>query len=86
MIAQSKVTSKGQDTLPKRIREVLGATAGDELSWSAGPDGSVVVRKITPRSLDDLAGMLGRPRHSATVEEMDVAIRERFRSGYDARR
>ncbi len=86
MIAQSRVTSKGQVTVPKRIRELLGAETGDELTWSAAPDGTVSVRKVTAYDLEDLVGMLGRPPRTATVEQMDAAIRERFRAGHHARR
>ncbi len=44
-----KMTSKGQITVPARIRELLKAGAGDVLAFDpVGETGTVVVRKATP--------------------------------------
>ncbi len=58
------VTSKGQVTIPKPLRERYGIRAGMEVSFSAGPDGiqlhKVVERRRKPRALgclkQELAG------------------------------
>jgi len=39
------VTSKGQVTIPKRVREQLGIVPGSAVDFEAGPDGSVVLVK-----------------------------------------
>jgi antitoxin PrlF len=44
----SKVTSKGQVTLPKEIRERLKVQAGDTLTYDLQASGGVVVRKLQP--------------------------------------
>ncbi|MDQ3031702.1 MAG: AbrB/MazE/SpoVT family DNA-binding domain-containing protein [Myxococcota bacterium] len=75
--AHATVTSKGQVTIPREVRERLGIRAGDRLLFAVGSDGAVEVRKVASRSLDDLVGMLGRPRRRMTIEQMDEAIRER---------
>jgi antitoxin PrlF len=44
----SKVTTKGQVTLPKPIRDRMGLHAGDILAYELKPDGGVSVRKLRP--------------------------------------
>ena len=48
MMLMSKMTSKGQTTIPKEIREALHAKTGDTLIYERRPDGAIIVRKITP--------------------------------------
>ena len=54
------VTTKGQVTLPKPVRDHLKIETGDRLSFVVQPDGSVVVRPIV-RDVRELAGLLHRP-------------------------
>lgn len=83
--ARGKVTSKGQTTIPKKIREALGLKAGTSLEWTADK-GSVTLRPRNVR-LKDLYGMLHRPGMKAmTVEEMDDAIAEAVRERYERSR
>lgn len=69
-----RMTTKGQTTVPKEVREVLGLGEGTQVEWLV-EDGKVSVK---PRKLRaaDLAGILGRPPAGAgmTVEEMDEAL------------
>ncbi|MHC4389908.1 MAG: AbrB/MazE/SpoVT family DNA-binding domain-containing protein [Planctomycetota bacterium] len=78
MVAESTVTSKGQITLPIAVREALGVRAGDRLVWSTRPDGVLEVRKIQARSLTETVGLLGTPKRTRTIEELDDALRARF--------
>lgn len=47
----SKITSKGQVTIPKRVREVLQADAGDVLVYEIKGN-TVTVRKARPFDAD----------------------------------
>lgn len=40
----STLTSKGQVTVPKKIRDYLGLKPGSTVAFSLGPDGEVIVR------------------------------------------
>lgn len=74
VLASSAVTSKGQTTIPKEVRDALGIKEGTPLRWQL-KDGVLTVRAKTKR-LEDFAGMLGPPpngRH-VTIEEMNEAI------------
>jgi antitoxin PrlF len=75
------LTSKGQVTLPKSVREALQVHAGDRLDFTPASEGAfrVEVRREDPRSL---AGMLRRRgRRPISVREMDRAIERLHRSG-----
>lgn len=51
-MTESKITSKGQITLPKAIREHLNVHPGDRVLFRIGEDGSVIVEpKIDLRTL-----------------------------------
>ena len=71
----AKLTSKGQMTLPKFVRERLNLKAGDRLDVSLEGERRIVLVPATYH-LDDLANALGPPQHRlGSVEEMDEVIR-----------
>lgn len=45
-----KLTQKGQVTIPKKIRQALGVTPGDEVEFRIAQDRCIVVEKSTTRS------------------------------------
>jgi antitoxin PrlF len=55
-IEVATLTSKGQVTVPKAVRDALGLRQGDQLSWEL-EDGSVRVRAIAPLDLTYLQGL-----------------------------
>jgi antitoxin PrlF len=59
MSAESTLTSKGQTTIPKDIRERLHMKAGDRMTFTLMPDGTVLLR-IKNKSVMSLAGSLRR--------------------------
>jgi antitoxin PrlF len=68
------VTSKGQVTIPKEIRDLLRVKAGDLLDFVVDSKGKVEIRPGTLQ-LSDLKGLLHRPgRRPVTIEEMEKAI------------
>lgn len=69
---ESAITSKGQVTIPKAIREYLHVKPGDRVKFFMHPDGTVVLLpKLPVTALRGLLRWRGRP---ATLEEMDEAI------------
>lgn len=68
------ITSKGQITLPKKIREQLSLVVGSKLDFSIEADGSLRVRPLR-RGAADLFGLLHDPdRAASTVEQMNEAV------------
>ena len=68
------LTSKGQVTIPKAVRDELGLRVGDRIAFRVLDDGTVVVEPETVDLLD-LAGVLRPKRKGVTVADMDKAIR-----------
>ena len=68
----STLTSKGQVTIPKNIRDALGVTAGDRITFTVMPDG-VVIMRARSRSIADLAGMLFEEgRETIPIEKLSL--------------
>jgi antitoxin PrlF len=71
----STITSKGQITIPKVIRDRLGVRPGDRLVFRERDDGTVVMEAAT-LDLRTLRGCLEARRSGVTVEDMKRAVRE----------
>jgi AbrB family looped-hinge helix DNA binding protein len=68
------VTSKGQITLPKEVREHLHIGEGDRLEFLIAEGGEVLVRPVAG-SVVTLFGLLRRPGIAPrSAEEIDAAI------------
>jgi antitoxin PrlF len=57
MESDATLTSKGQTTIPKQIRDSLGMKAGDRMSFTLLSDG-VVLMRVKNKTVMDLAGSL----------------------------
>jgi AbrB family looped-hinge helix DNA binding protein len=66
------LTSKGQATIPKAIRDHLGLLPGDRVKFFIHPDGCVVLLPKVP--VTTLRGMLRAPRRPVSVRAMEEAI------------
>ncbi len=57
MSNDATLTSKGQTTIPKEIRDSLAMKAGDRMTFTLMPDGTVVMR-VKTKTVTELAGVL----------------------------
>jgi antitoxin PrlF len=70
MSEPTTISSKGQVTVPREVRERLGLQAGDKIAWSMLGNGTIVLRPKT-RRLADLVGILTQPgQPSVPVDDM----------------
>ncbi len=78
----STLTSKGQVTIPKAIRERLGLKAGDLLQFAVDSSGQVVIR--SGRAMGDIFGLLKdfAPARPVTTDEMRAGVRARAARKY----
>ena len=69
------LNSRGQVTLPKKVRDRLGLKTGDKLNCSVVGDGEIVLSR---KNLDvsDLVGLLHVPGTSATIEQIGEAAQD----------
>ncbi|MDA2933167.1 type II toxin-antitoxin system PrlF family antitoxin [Acidobacteria bacterium AH-259-D05] len=77
----STVTTKGQTTIPKSVRDFLKLHPGDKLAFIIEDNGRVVLKRAT-LNVKDLEGILHRPgRRPVSVEKMNRVIRSRAAGG-----
>ena len=70
MPTDATLTSKGQTTIPKEIRDSLGMKPGDRMTFTLMPDGTVIMR-VKTRTVSDLAGVLHKKgRKPVSIEDM----------------
>lgn len=72
-IAQSKLTSQGQISVPAEVRRKLGLVPGSVLEWDE-EDGTVVVRRVGQFSSEDIHSALfgsesPKPRSLAELKQ-----------------
>ena len=80
------LTTKGQVTIPKEVREHLGIDTGDRLSFVVQEDGTVMVKSLT-RHVRELGGLLRRPgQRPVSINQMDVGIARRMHAKFGRRR
>jgi AbrB family looped-hinge helix DNA binding protein len=76
-VSTSTITSKGQITLPKAVREVLGVQPGDRVRFVQHADGRVTVEPLNV-DLRSLRGMLSDavrpPGRRLSITQMNEAI------------
>lgn len=76
------ITTKGQITIPKSVRDSLMLQAGDKVEFVVTDKKEALIRPIS-KKVDDVFGILHKPgRKAATVEEMNAKIRERIKDQY----
>ncbi len=78
-MATATLTSKGQLTLPKKVRDALGLKPGDQVDFVLDATGEVRLRPGTydVRQLRGLLHVAGR--RPVTVEQMEEAIARKGR-------
>ncbi len=70
MTTTATLTSKGQTTIPKEIRDSLGVKPGDRITCTLMPDGTVVLR-VKSKNITGLAGALHKKgRKPVSIEQM----------------
>jgi antitoxin PrlF len=77
-MASSTLTSKGQITIPREVRDRLGLREGDRVVFQFDEHGNLTLRQEAQSPLGRLPGLL---KHLAkdrpvTVEEMKAAVKQ----------
>lgn len=73
-MASATITSKGQITIPAKVRQALKLEPGDRIEFVEVETGKFQLLPAT-RSVRELEGMLHQPgRKPVSIEEMNAAI------------
>lgn len=76
-MATATLTSKGQITIPSRVRRALGLEAGDRVEFVEQEKGQFAIVAAT-RSVRELKGLFqGKRSHPVSIEEMNAVIAKR---------
>ena len=68
-MSNATLTSKGQTTIPKEIRDSLGLKAQDQLNFTQMPNGTVIMR-VKNKSILDLADIIKYKGPKISIEKM----------------
>ena len=68
----SRVTTKGQITIPQKIRERFDIHAGDVLAFVSAEDGTLRVQKLSLPDVEAVQGRLGATAAAEGIAEEDV--------------
>ena len=75
------VTSKGQVTIPKRVRERLHLRAGDRLLFSLDEDDSVRLVPIATKVADAFGAFSDKAQKAVSNAEIRRRLKAAFREG-----
>ena len=76
----ASITSKGQVTIPKSIRDSLKVSTGDKINFIVSEDGEVIIKPLAKKAAE-VFGLLAATKKAVSLEEMDSKIEGAFRSG-----
>ena len=75
-MAAATVTSKGQITIPAKVRQALKLESGDRVEFvEVGPGRYEVI--AATRSVTELKGLFGKPKKTVSINKMNAAIASR---------
>jgi len=74
------ITSKGQLTVPKAVREALGIGPGDRVDFVRMADGNFAVLPAA-QPVKRLKGIIPKPTKPVSLEDMDAAIASGAKGG-----
>ena len=80
-MASSTVTSKGQITIPKKIREQLSIRTGDKVDFSIEQDGSVKMLPIGKRVSEVFGAFHSKATERLSDDEIKRRLKQAFKEG-----
>jgi AbrB family looped-hinge helix DNA binding protein len=75
-MSAATITSKGQITIPKDIRNTLGLEPGDKVNFLIDDDGVVSFVPIKD-DITTLKGIIAKPRKPVSIEDMKATVKAR---------
>jgi len=78
------ITSKGQVTIPKKVRDKLQLKAGDTLNFEIDTPSSVKITTEKKHHSEIFGKFNYKAKEGFSVEEMDEGVAEYFKTKYKA--
>ena len=79
-MAISTVTSKGQITIPKAVRETLRLEAGDKVDFQIDPDGSVRMQPLAKKVSEVFGAFAYKASRPHSTDDMKRRVTEAFKT------
>ena len=81
-MASATITTKGQITIPKAIRDSLMLSAGDKIEFVVIDKREALIRPVS-KKVDEVFGLLHKnDRQFISVEEMNNKIKQKMKDGF----
>ena len=81
-MALATLTSKGQVTIPKVVRDSLNIKSGDKIEFVITESKEALIRPTT-MNVDDVFGKLHNiKRKPVSVEKMDAALKKKMKESF----
>ncbi|MDD1611240.1 MAG: AbrB/MazE/SpoVT family DNA-binding domain-containing protein [Methylococcaceae bacterium] len=79
---QTTLTSKGQITIPKFVRDSMALHAGDKIEFVLTENNEVLLRPVT-KKVDEVFGCLFKAdRPAFDIAEMDALLKQKIRADF----
>ena len=78
-MSQAKLTSKGQITIPKDIRDSLQLRTGDKIEFTMVSKDEAIIRPVTRKVADVFGKLHKRGRKQVSIRKIDAAIDQKWR-------
>lgn len=75
-MSAATITSKGQITIPKDVRERLGLHSGDKICFIFEGNDRVSFIPVT-KSIASLKGIVAKPDKAVSIEDMEKTVKAR---------
>ncbi len=76
-MALATMTTKGQITVPKAVRDALRLHSGDKVEVIVREDGSALLKPVTKKAAEVFGKLHSPGRKPVSIEEMNKTIRQR---------
>ena len=81
-MALSTITTKGQITIPKSVRDSLKLKTGDRIEFIITDKQEAIIRPVS-KKVDEVFGILNIPgRKPVSADEMKAGIRKRLKEQF----
>jgi AbrB family looped-hinge helix DNA binding protein len=79
-MSQATITSKGQITIPKDVRNILHLESGSKVDFFINDNGEAVMRSLS-KTTEDVFGILSSPkRRKISIREIDRKLKSRLKN------
>jgi AbrB family looped-hinge helix DNA binding protein len=79
-MSQATITSKGQITIPKDVRNILHLESGSKVDFFINDNGEAVMRSLS-KTTEDVFGILSSPkRGKVSIREIDRKLKSRLKN------